>query len=288
MPIKASGEVLKQFIVVGRKLPTERDANPRLYKMQIFASNHVVAKSRYWYFTSQLRRVKKTHGEIISCKEVFEKKAGCVKNFGIWLRYDSRTGHHNMYREYRDVTMAGAVTQAYRDMGARHRAQADRIQIIKVQRIEAADTKRAGVKQFHDAKIKFPLPHRVNKRRGVPTFSTRRAREMSIPEGDYEKGKKVFKMRCAQCHEISSTATKTGPTLNGVVGRKSGQVPGFDYSAANKNKGVTWTRETLFDYLKDPKKYIPGTKMVFAGLKKEQERADLIKFIEVEGGKPPS
>ncbi|KAI6238196.1 Cytochrome c type-1 [Aphelenchoides fujianensis] len=124
-----------------------------------------------------------------------------------------------------------------------------------------------------------------------------------IPAGDYEKGKKVFKQRCAQaspsfhplvlidrlqCHEITSTATKTGPTLNGVVGRKSGQVPGFDYSAANKNKGVTWTRETLFEYLKDPKKYIPGTKMVFAGLKKEGERADLIKYIEEEGAKPPA
>jgi cytochrome c len=57
-----------------------------------------------------------------------------------------------------------------------------------------------------------------------------------IPEGDFEKGKKVFKQRCAQCHEITSTGTKTGPTLNGVVGRKSGQVSGFDYSAANKNK----------------------------------------------------
>ncbi|KAI6178004.1 Cytochrome c domain-containing protein [Aphelenchoides besseyi] len=112
--------------------------------------------------------------------------------------------------------------------------------------------------------------------------------KMGIPEGDYEKGKKVFKQRCSQCHEISSTATKTGPTLNGVIGRQSGQVPGFDYSSANKNKGVVWSRETLFDYLKDPKKYIPGTKMVFAGLKKESERADLIKFIEVEGGKPAS
>jgi cytochrome c len=57
-----------------------------------------------------------------------------------------------------------------------------------------------------------------------------------IPEGDFEKGKKVFKQRCAQCHEITSTGTKTGPTLMGVVGRKSGQVPGFDYSTANKNK----------------------------------------------------
>lgn len=59
---------------------------------------------------------------------------------------------------------------------------------------------------------------------------------MSIPEGDYEKGKKIFKQRCLQCHVIESMSTKTGPTLNGVIGRKSGQVAGFDYSAANKNK----------------------------------------------------
>ena len=107
--------------------------------------------------------------------QVFEKKPGSVKNYGIWLRYDSRTGHHNMYREYRDVTMAGAVTQAYRDMGARHRAMADRIQIIKVQPIKVADCKRAGVKQFQDSAIKFPLPHRVNaKRRKMTPFTTQR------------------------------------------------------------------------------------------------------------------
>lgn len=80
-----------------------------------------------------------------------------------------------MYREYRDVTMAGAVTQAYRDMGARHRAQADRIQIIKVQPIKAADCKRTGVKQFHNSSIKFPLPHRVNdKRRKMTPFTTQK------------------------------------------------------------------------------------------------------------------
>uniref|UniRef100_A0AC34QAI5 Cytochrome c domain-containing protein n=1 Tax=Panagrolaimus sp. JU765 TaxID=591449 RepID=A0AC34QAI5_9BILA len=111
---------------------------------------------------------------------------------------------------------------------------------------------------------------------------------MSIPEGDYEKGKKIFKQRCLQCHVIDSMATKTGPTLNGLMGRKSGTVPGFDYSPANKSKGVVWTRETLFEYLLDPKKYIPGTKMVFAGIKKPNERADLIKYIEDEAKKPPS
>uniref|UniRef100_A0A914ZXU9 Ribosomal protein 50S-L18Ae/60S-L20/60S-L18A domain-containing protein n=1 Tax=Parascaris univalens TaxID=6257 RepID=A0A914ZXU9_PARUN len=91
---------LREYIVVGRKLPTEKEPNPPLYKMRIFASNHVIAKSRFWYFTSMLRRVKKGRGEIVSCEEVFEKRPGSVKNYGIWLRYDSRTNHHNMYREY--------------------------------------------------------------------------------------------------------------------------------------------------------------------------------------------
>uniref|UniRef100_A0A914UYU9 Large ribosomal subunit protein eL20 n=1 Tax=Plectus sambesii TaxID=2011161 RepID=A0A914UYU9_9BILA len=139
-------------------------------------SNHVIAKSRFWYFVSMLRRVKKAHGEIISIKEVFETRPGVVKNYGVWLRYDSRTGHHNMYREYRDNTVAGAVTQCYRDMGARHRAQADRIQIIKVQQIKASDCKRPTILQFHDSKIKFPLPHRVTKRKSVAKFATRRPR----------------------------------------------------------------------------------------------------------------
>uniref|UniRef100_F1LFU2 Cytochrome c type-1 n=3 Tax=Ascaris TaxID=6251 RepID=F1LFU2_ASCSU len=114
------------------------------------------------------------------------------------------------------------------------------------------------------------------------------AKMPEIPEGDYERGKKVFKQRCLQCHVVDSKATKTGPTLHGIIGRKSGAVPGFDYSTANKNKGVVWTRETLFEYLLNPKKYIPGTKMVFAGLKKADERADLIKYIEEECKKPIS
>ncbi|KAF1756006.1 hypothetical protein GCK72_012459 [Caenorhabditis remanei] len=75
-----------------------------------------------------------------------------------------------------------------------------------------------------------------------------------IPEGDYEKGKKIFKQRCKQCHVVNSLQTKTGPTLNGVIGRQSGQVAGFDYSGANKNKGVVWDRQTLFEYLANPKK----------------------------------
>uniref|UniRef100_A0A8R1HKY6 60S ribosomal protein L18a n=1 Tax=Caenorhabditis japonica TaxID=281687 RepID=A0A8R1HKY6_CAEJA len=174
MPTKALGETLNEYIVVGRKIPTEREPVTPIWKMQIFATNHVIAKSRFWYFVSMLRRVKKANGEILSIKQVFEKNPGTVKNYGVWLKYDSRTGHHNMYREYRDNTVAGAVTQCYRDMGARHRAQADRIHILKVQTIKAEDTKRAGIKMFHDSKIRFPLPHRVTKRKNLNVFTTAR------------------------------------------------------------------------------------------------------------------
>uniref|UniRef100_A0A8C2U0K5 Large ribosomal subunit protein eL20 n=1 Tax=Coturnix japonica TaxID=93934 RepID=A0A8C2U0K5_COTJA len=144
--MKASG-TLREYKVVGRSLPTPKCRTPPLYRMRIFAPNHVVAKSRFWYFVSQLKKMKKSSGEIVYCGQVYEKTPLRVKNFGIWLRYDSRSGTHNMYREYRDLTTAGAVTQCYRDMGARHRARAHSIQIMKVEQIAASKCRRPAVKQ---------------------------------------------------------------------------------------------------------------------------------------------
>ena len=94
-------------------------------------------------------------------------------------------------------------------------------------------------------------------------------------------GAKIFKTKCAQCHVAEKGGGhKQGPNLGGLFGRVSGTTEGFSYSAANKNKGVTWSEETLYDYLLNPKKYIPGTKMVFAGLKKPEDRANLIAFLK--------
>ena len=97
--------------------------------------------------------------------------------------------------------------------------------------------------------------------------------------GDAAKGAAVF-VTCKTCHAIEEGVNKIGPSLHAVVGRKAGQIPGFAYSSANKNSGITWTPEKLFQYLEAPQRVVPGTKMTFAGFSDPQKRADVIAYLK--------
>jgi cytochrome c len=96
---------------------------------------------------------------------------------------------------------------------------------------------------------------------------------------DVAAGKTSFN-KCLACHAIGEGAkNKVGPELNGLDGRKSGTAPGYSYSDANKNSGITWNEAEFKEYIKDPKAKIPGTKMTFVGIKDEKEINDLWAFI---------
>lgn len=97
---------------------------------------------------------------------------------------------------------------------------------------------------------------------------------------DAEEGKNAFK-KCRACHTIGDKAVnRVGPELNGVVGRTAGSIEGFNYSDAMKNSGIVWDEASLGEFLTNPKGKVPGTKMVFAGLKNEEERANLIAYLK--------
>ena len=107
---------------------------------------------------------------------------------------------------------------------------------------------------------------------------------------DVAAGEKVF-AKCKACHQIGETAKNAvGPVLNGLMGRKTGSVEGFNYSDANKESGLTWDEATFKEYIRNPKAKIPGTKMVFAGLQKDEDVENIyayIKQFDKDGKKAP-
>jgi cytochrome c len=107
-----------------------------------------------------------------------------------------------------------------------------------------------------------------------------------LPKANVADGKSIS-TRCEQCHDLSKGGpNKIGPNLWGVVGRPRASHPGFDYSAAMKSKGGTWTYDELFKFLKSPGAYIPGTKMSFAGLSKADDRVDIIAYLRTQSDSP--
>jgi cytochrome c len=96
---------------------------------------------------------------------------------------------------------------------------------------------------------------------------------------DPDAGRATFRSACSLCHSDQPGVTKTGPTLFGLVGRKTGAVPGYAYSVGNQNANLTWDAATLDKYLESPRTVVPGTKMTYAGLKDPTKRLDLIAYL---------
>jgi cytochrome c len=100
---------------------------------------------------------------------------------------------------------------------------------------------------------------------------------------DLEAGAASFR-KCGACHDIGENAkNKVGPELNGIEGRKSGTAPSYNYSDANKNSGITWNEAVFLEYIKDPRGKIPGTKMIFPGIKNENEAKNLWAYLKQYG-----
>lgn len=102
---------------------------------------------------------------------------------------------------------------------------------------------------------------------------------LALAEGDAAAGEKVFK-KCKACHVIDKEKNRLGPHLVGIIGRTSGSVDGFKYSKAMQEADITWDETTIAEYLTDPKGYVPKNKMAFPGLRKEDDRANVIAYLK--------
>jgi cytochrome c len=99
-----------------------------------------------------------------------------------------------------------------------------------------------------------------------------------------ELGEKVFRINCMACHALEAGKNRLGPSLASLLGSKAGAVAGFSYSAANRQAQIIWDDTTLEDFLEEPKAVMPGTSMVFSGLKNEGDRKALILYLKSNGG----
>lgn len=94
-------------------------------------------------------------------------------------------------------------------------------------------------------------------------------------------GEKIFKSKCRVCHSLEVGKRKIGPSLGGIFDRKAGIVDGYRYSKAMKESTIIWTEETLDRFIKKPRKFVSGTKMRFGGIRKKQQRDDLIEYLKI-------
>ncbi|KAH0788273.1 ribosomal protein L18ae [Histomonas meleagridis] len=149
--------MLKNYEVIARPLPTEAVPNPAAIRVQVFAADEVIAKSKFWGVARRIARLKKSHGEILAVKHVIEPEPERVKNYGIWLTYRSTNSINNIYKEFRDTTTEGAVLRLYQEMAGTHNVQSKNISIIRVSEIKDEDVVHHNLRMFLNNNVKFPI-----------------------------------------------------------------------------------------------------------------------------------
>ena len=152
-------QMLKNYEVIARPNPTEAVPNPPAIRVQVFANDEVVAKSKFWTVASRIARLKPAHGEVLAVKHVIEPEPTRVKSYGIWLTFNSARGTHNVYKEVRDTTTEGAVLRLYQEMAGTHNVHQHQISIIRISEIQPKDVKHRSVEQFVDQEhvVKYPI-----------------------------------------------------------------------------------------------------------------------------------
>eukprot|EP01016_Furgasonia_blochmanni_P031962 TRINITY_DN32_c0_g1_i3.p1 TRINITY_DN32_c0_g1~~TRINITY_DN32_c0_g1_i3.p1 ORF type:complete len:219 (-),score=88.59 TRINITY_DN32_c0_g1_i3:333-989(-) len=162
---------IHQYLVTGRRIPKSESETPEVYAVRVFARDEIIAKSIFWGIMRRQNKLKKANGEVIAVNEIFENNTRAVKTYGIVLRYQSRTAIHNIYKEFRDVSLNGAMSQMFREMSGNHRVNPKTIQIIRTATLEKnEDIKRETVRQMRSAKLQFPL--RRSRRAPLKKFRT--------------------------------------------------------------------------------------------------------------------
>jgi large subunit ribosomal protein L18Ae len=149
--------MLKNFEVVARPLPTKDVPNPPAIRVQVFASDEIIAKSKFWAVAKRVARLKRAHGEILAVQQVIEPEPTRVKNYGVWLAFKSVRATHNIYKQYRDTTTEGAVLRLYQEMAGTHSVPAKAISIIRIAEVPPETAGSRNIAQYAEKDVKYPI-----------------------------------------------------------------------------------------------------------------------------------
>ncbi len=176
----------------------------------------------------------------------------------------SPPSHHDAATTPDPAGEASAQSAAFRDAAGGVDAQGDKVNNVTA---TAQNDSRDAIKNIA-----------VSKDAAAPSASDDGAGFGALV-GDEARGKRLY-AQCMACHAVAEGQNRVGPTLYNIVGSPAGNVPGFRYSDANANSDVVWTEDALFAFLEDPRGYMPGTRMIFQGVAKPQDRADIVAYLK--------